>query len=97
MISETLDYKAIDFLSDFGGYLGLFIGASLLYLYDVFANFFLRLLTTKLGRNEKNALVLKCTELRKIEGGEKKQKKIVRNENENNVDDDDHDEAIVFP
>ena len=52
---------------------------------------------SKLGRNEKNALVLKCTELRKIEGGEKKQKKIVRNENENNVDDDDHDEAIVFP
>ena len=56
MISETLDYKAIDFLSDFGGYLGLFIGASLLYLYDVFANFFLRLLTTKLGRNEKTRM-----------------------------------------
>ena len=50
IIDETLDYKAIDFLSDFGGYLGLFIGASLLYLYDVCADFFLRLLT-KLGRN----------------------------------------------
>ena len=56
MISETLDYKAIDFLSDFGGYLGLFIGASLLYLYDVFTNFFLRLLTTKLGRNEETRM-----------------------------------------
>ena len=56
IIDETLDYKAIDFLSDFGGYLGLFIGASLLYLYDVFANFFLRLLTTKLGRNEETRM-----------------------------------------
>ena len=35
-------------LSDFGGYLGLFIGASILYLYDISTNFFLKILA-KLG------------------------------------------------
>ena len=41
-----MDYKAIDLLSDFGGYLGLFIGASILYLYDISINF-LRSIITK--------------------------------------------------
>ena len=46
IISDTMDYKAIDLLSDFGGYLGLFIGASILYLYDISINF-LRSIITK--------------------------------------------------
>ena len=40
-----MDYNAIDLLSDFGGYLGLFIGASILYLYDVSTNFLLQIIT----------------------------------------------------
>ena len=45
IITENLDYKAIDFLSDFGGYLGLFIGASILYLYEYSINFILQIIT----------------------------------------------------
>ena len=45
IISETLDYKSIDLLSDLGGYLGLFIGASILSLYEVSINFLLKLIT----------------------------------------------------
>ena len=45
IITETLDYKSIDFLSDFGGYLGLFIGASILYLYDHSIYFILQIIT----------------------------------------------------
>ena len=45
IISETLDYKSIDLLSDIGGYLGLFIGASILSLYEVSINFLLKLIT----------------------------------------------------
>ena len=40
-----MDYTAIDFLSDFGGYLGLFIGASILYLYDISTHFILQIIT----------------------------------------------------
>ena len=45
IISETLDYKSIDLLGDIGGYLGLFIGASILSLYEVSINFLLRFIT----------------------------------------------------
>ena len=45
IISETLDYKSIDLLGDIGGYLGLFIGASILSLYEVSINFLLKLIT----------------------------------------------------
>ena len=45
IISETLDYERIDLLSDLGGYLGLFIGASILSLYEVSVNFLLRFIT----------------------------------------------------
>ena len=45
IISETLDYKSIDLLGDIGGYLGLFIGASILSLYEVSINFLLRFMT----------------------------------------------------
>ena len=45
IISEALDYEFIDFLSDIGGYLGLFIGASILSLYEVSINFLLKLIT----------------------------------------------------
>ena len=50
-----MDYNAIDLLSDFGGYLGLFIGASILYLYDVSTNFLLQIITkfkSRFGRIE---------------------------------------------
>ena len=40
-----MDYKAIDLLSDFGGYLGLFIGASIVYVYDVSTYFILQIIT----------------------------------------------------
>ena len=42
---ETLDYESIDLLSDIGSYLGLFIGASILSLYEVSINFLLRFIT----------------------------------------------------
>ena len=40
-----MDYTVIDLLSDFGGYLGLFIGASVLYLYDISTHFILQIIT----------------------------------------------------
>ena len=40
-----MDYTIIDLLSDFGGYLGLFIGASVLYLYDISTHFILQIIT----------------------------------------------------
>ena len=53
---ETLDYESIDLLSDLGGYLGLFIGASILSLYEVSINFLLRLITrfkSRLGNSSR--------------------------------------------
>ena len=47
IISETLDYKLIDLQSDFGGNLGLYIGASMLYLYDI-SIYFMQIIITKL-------------------------------------------------
>ena len=47
-----MDYTAIDFLSDFGGYLGLFIGASILYLYDISTHFILQIITKLKSRIE---------------------------------------------
>ena len=40
-----MDYTVIDLLSDFGGYLRLFIGASVLYLYDISTHFILQIIT----------------------------------------------------
>ena len=45
IITETLDYESIDLLSDLGGYLGLFIGASILSLYEVSIYYLLRFIT----------------------------------------------------
>ena len=40
-----MDYKFTDLLSSFGGNLGLFIGASTLYLYDISTYFILQIIT----------------------------------------------------
>ena len=40
-----MDYKFTDFLSDFGGFLGMFIGGSILYLYDISTYFILQIIT----------------------------------------------------
>ena len=44
-MEEFLAYTGLDLLNAFGGYLGLFIGASLLSLYDVTVNNFWNILT----------------------------------------------------
>ena len=45
MIGESLDFTGLDLLMAFGGYLGLFIGASILSLYDISINFFMKMVT----------------------------------------------------
>ena len=53
----------------FGGYLGLFIGASILSLYDIFISFFIRLVTkfksrvdSEIKTEELNAEIEECNE-----------------------------------
>ena len=43
-IEESLEYEGIDLLSDFGGYLGLFIGASALSLSNIALNYFFQMM-----------------------------------------------------
>ena len=45
MIGESLDFTGLDLLMAFGGYLGLFIGASILSLYDISINFFMKMVS----------------------------------------------------
>ena len=44
-VEEFLAYTGLDLLNAFGGYLGLFIGASIMSLYDVTIKNFLKILT----------------------------------------------------
>ena len=45
VIEEFLDYTFPDLLSDFGGYLGMFIGASILSCYDAIIKCMLKFLS----------------------------------------------------
>ena len=41
-IEEFLDYTALDLLSAFGGFIGMFIGANVLSLFDIAIAYFLK-------------------------------------------------------
>ena len=50
--TETLLYSPINLLADFGGYLGLFLGGSILSLLDGLLNVFTACLKTRMNKNE---------------------------------------------
>ena len=66
-MGESLDFTGLDLLMAFGGYLGLFIGASILSLYDIFINFFMKMVTkfksrldSKIKIEEPRAEIAEC-------------------------------------